>query len=128
MRALGNTFLFGLVLLLTGCSTDSTGPAGAVSGTVSLNGQPIPDGTVHFFSETLGMGGMAPINAEGHYKMPGKLPVGDYVVSLTGPESTPDEPDPKPTLIPKKFWSPQSSKLQYTVTTGPNQFDIELSE
>lgn len=121
------TALLTIFFLLAGCNGSSDPSSGAVSGKVSLSGEAITEGTVSFFSSALATGGMAQITAAGTYTLPGKLPAGEYTVTVNGPESTPDDPALKPTKIPKKYWLATTSGLTFTVTGGNNEFDIELT-
>ena len=73
------------LILIVGCSG-----GGSVSGTVTLNGQPLTRGTVTFHPTGSGPAGIGTIGADGRYEvLVGKdkaLPAGDYVVTVDATE------------------------------------------
>ncbi|MCA8988532.1 MAG: carboxypeptidase regulatory-like domain-containing protein [Planctomycetaceae bacterium] len=131
--------------LLVGCSSGDTREYGKLSGTVKLNGNPPPAGTiVSLVNVSNGAATSAPTKADGTYIIP-RAQVGDYQVgfavqgesSAGGAEIDPDEamkqiadgtykaPDSK-TTIPDKYRSPETSGLTASVQLGDNVADFDL--
>jgi hypothetical protein len=126
-----------LASLLAAAGCGGSGMESEVSGTVTLDGQPVGPGAVVF----------APLDgqsnpADGAIQMDGSyflktsrevgLKPGDYKVSV----SVFDQPEVKPgerSMTPAKLVTPpnyadtETSGLQYTVEPGKNTIDIELS-
>lgn len=124
-----------LPLVLVGCRQSEY--ESTVTGTVTLDGQPLDHGTV-VFKPVGGMSNPATgaIDSKGQYflettKEEGLSP-GEYNVSVSSYEIDPDRPigerqmDAK-LLTPLKYASPQTSGLSYTVEPGANSIDLELS-
>lgn len=119
---------------ITGCggAFDAT-----LSGNVSYRGQPLATGTVTFHPKGEGPISVGSIRDDGGYEVvTGReigLPPGDYQVTVVAngplPEPTPENPEPLPELlVPARYTVKQTSGLSYTVTSGDNVYDIELSE
>lgn len=107
----------------------------SVHGVVKLDGEPICGGKVRFArTGEEGLGGQARVDAEGKYEanaVPTKLglPAGDYKVSVIArdpSEHSAFECD-KVDKVPQKYGSFDDSGLTYTVTSGDNEFDIDLT-
>ncbi len=141
-----------LSVLVPACGT----PAGSdrpatypVSGTVTMNGQPVARATLSF-QLVDGSGSAAGVtDNEGRYKLTtfaagdGALP-GQYVVAITQFEEPPpgagvpdDHPDYNPNLpefipqnlLPKRYASTATSGLKATVVEGKNtSVDFELTD
>ncbi len=122
------------VLLLTGCGGiyDAT-----VSGVVTLDGNPLPRGTVSFNPEIPGPSSYGQIDSSGRYSvMTGReegLPPGNYVLTVVSnepPTETGKNGGPPPAgnpITPRWYRSPSTSGLQYTVEEGSNEINIELT-
>jgi hypothetical protein len=126
---------------LVGCSDEHAGRE-AVSGTVKLKGQPIPDGAIVMFEplENQDTAGNATVIG-GEYSVPRAtgLKPGKYLVRITAGDGktavNPTDPDSPPgpggtniisrDLVPAK-WN-VNSKEEVTVTKdGPNEFDFDI--
>ena len=129
-----------LVMCVGGCT-----PPSSVKGTVSFDGKPLPAGRVTFLCE----GGKrpaisCPIKDGGAYEIQA-APVGRARVSV---ETFKPQPKPEPGVdpqtgidnsigwedtgpyvpIPKRYASPKTSGLEYTITPGEQMFDIVLTK
>lgn len=133
------TGLVGLLVLLGGCSDH--GEVGLVRGKVTLNGQPLTQGSILFENRTTGISLLAPLTAEGTYTaltyQQNGLPPGTYQVAVT-PSVTAEADAPlvqQPTpggkadgTIPAKYRSVATSGLSVTVQAGDNPpFDFNLT-
>lgn len=121
-------------------------PTGTVSGLVTYKGQPLAAGTVTFRNDKKGLvAGALLLGSDGRYELLSgggkRIPVGEYAVVISPPETylpnvgeraggTASAPTPADVLrqIPKKYRSPQTSGLTFTVNPGPNTFDIDMSD
>jgi hypothetical protein len=130
------TRLAGLAVLATvvGCGGpyDST-----VSGDVTLDGAPVPYGTVTFHSISGGPAAYARIE-DGSYSLntgaEEGLPSGEYEVTVAANEPPAAEQvasgTPPPygkQITPARYRSRQTSGLKYNVTAGHNQIDLQLT-
>ena len=120
-----------LLLLLTGCGSGE--PAGSVSGTVTLDGQPLTKGEIGFVSSTSGEGASAEIQAGGSFRMTASIPPGEYTVTVSPPPPPPPTPQtmnnpPLPSDIPQKYRSAQTSDLVFEVEDGSNSFEVKLAK
>lgn len=134
----------GLLLLASitflGCGTgESVTP---VTGTVTVDGQPLDGASISFLPEAgtkAGVGGSAKSDSSGKYsvktaKGSDGLPPGKYTITVTKSELK----DPSLAegggvteadlihYVPKKYNSPETSGLSTTVDTSPHTFDIKL--
>jgi hypothetical protein len=130
-----------LIIAATGCAD----PLAHVSGSVSLDGQPLPGGRVTFLCDGKGRPVVSsPISASGRYEIP-NLPVGQAKVAV---QTFKPRPKPEPVLhpvtgepvgdgsedtggyvpIPGRYAAPQSSGLEYTLRPGEQTFDIVLGK
>jgi hypothetical protein len=153
-RLLTGTLLLGFGLLLSGCSRSGLGREGEVSGKVTYKGKPLPGGQVTFMTPQ-GYGFNGVIDPEGNYKvrpLVGEVRIAVDNSMLARPhESAQDmrrrmgmEPAPgvkvegqksaAPAItgtyvpLPDKYRSPDTSGLTYTVKSGSQTHDIELSD
>jgi hypothetical protein len=107
-------------------------------GTVTLDGQPVPRGTVSFAPSNGGPAAYARIEENGHYAAhTGRevgLPAGEYQVTVianeppqvgAAPNGAPP-PDGKP-ITPEWYRSAKTSGLKYTIERGKNKIDLELT-
>jgi hypothetical protein len=76
------------ILVLAGCGASNKTASANVSGKVTLNGQPLSGGTLHFHSA----GGVytAPVDAEGNYRAV-DLPPGEVTVTVDNEYLNPDK-------------------------------------
>lgn len=125
------------VCLGSGCGSSGP-PTGKISGTVTFEGQPVPEGEVCFSCPAQGVFINAPLARDGTYVVTtakgAGLPTGKYQVAVTPPPplvpvGTIDHPLPvKPyPNIPQKYRDPQTSRLELMVEQKDNQFDIQMS-
>jgi hypothetical protein len=107
-----------------------------VTGIVTLDGNPLPRGTVAFNPEN-GPPAYGQINSTGEYAvMTGReegLPAGSYVVTVVSNEAPTElgkdgapPPAGKP-ITPPWYRSKQTSGLNYSIEAGSNEINIELS-
>jgi hypothetical protein len=133
-------FSAALTMTLGGCSEKSDGlPRLAVSGTVTLDGQPLPKGLIQFLpsSQQEVMSGGAVIEG-GNYSIArneGLLP-GKYRVEITssaGSEPPPPGEPPGPARVTAKDVIPEQYNLKSTLTAevkagGTNTFEFPLKK
>ena len=127
-----------LTALVCGCGG---GDVGQVSGTVTLSGQPLAEGTVVFENTPAGISVNAEIGPDGSYTVKtyelSGLPPGTYQVAIKpasiGDGETPLVSDPSEeiatpaSVIPEKYRSVETSELTVTVVSGGNPpFDFDL--
>ncbi|MBA4065448.1 MAG: hypothetical protein C0501_17390 [Isosphaera sp.] len=91
----------------------------AVTGTVALDGQPLPGGTVTFVSKDGKTTAAAPVK-DGKYEA--KLPAGEYGVGVVGP-APPKVPRP---FVPERYGDPQKSGIVVKVAAGRNEVNLDL--
>lgn len=146
-----------LLAAVTGCGgTDEgdgfTGERGKVSGTVTLDGQPVKEGCQVVFMSNTGYTGAGVVQSDGTYTVeysdPGGLPVGEYLVQLAAP-FVPDTTEPTdPTKMgpklnigpdgkvaaapsgpfPTKYGSTSTSELKSSIKAGDNTADFKLTK
>lgn len=112
--------------LAVGCAK----PTGEVSGVVTYNGEPLPSGTVLFVGDgppnESKSDPVAQIQSDGRYHI-ARVVCGDVRIIVQTPPIM-KGPRARPSIeIPQKYTDPQQSGLAYTVTPGPQTFDIKLS-
>lgn len=122
---------------LAGCGGSSSDiDLEAVSGTVTLDGKPLPDARVIFTPEGGGRPGMAITDEDGEYTVEytttgSGTPPGDYIVAIRthrAPEEDPDTGEMSeevPERVPDAYHSP--STLKVTVPGGSYDFALESS-
>jgi hypothetical protein len=126
-----------LVLGLGGCGS-SSGPTGKVDGQVTLDGQPVPTGTVVMFQE-----GPEPFSgvtgADGKFTIGTPVKVGSYVVAVQQIETDDrsieerKKPGSKPpvfqNVVPEKYRNAQTSGVKFDVKEGDNnKFELDMSK
>ena len=133
MKATG-AFYFTLCWALIGFSFGCSGDAkhGTVSGTVTLDGQPLKSGTIRFDSVDGRAAAADASVTDGKYTA--KMPPGDKRVSITSPKvvgtkkmyDTPDSPvvDVTEELLPKRYNG--QSELTLTVKLGDQDAPFDL--
>lgn len=121
-----------VVALLSGCGpADPEHEMAKISGTVTHDGKPLPDGRVVFLNAK-GPDAEAKIGPDGKYAT--ELAVGETQVLVeyrepTPPPANPDRPEmpmPGKSFIPEKYSSFATSNLKVTVQSGDNTYDIPL--
>ncbi|WP_437192926.1 hypothetical protein [Planctomicrobium sp. SH527] len=127
-NSLTSLVLIAGVFLLQGCGGAKTAPTGSVSGKVTLADQPLSAVVVEFFSSELAVGAIGNTQEDGTYKIEGKLPVGSYVVTVNHLPPEPGQPAVKTTPVPPKYSNAKTSQLEFTVTSGANEFDLALTK
>lgn len=150
------TIAVGLLMSIVGCAGSSgdgyTGERGNVSGTVTLDGQPLASGCqVLFIADKGGYTAGGVIGDGGKYTLVyggGRgLPVGDYSIQLAPPlvaEGTAPAVDPTQMAgkltrksgkeaaetgpFPTRYSSTSSSELKFKVAPGDNTADFKLEK
>jgi hypothetical protein len=106
-----------------------------VSGRVTLDGQPVAQGTVAFEPQDGGMLAQGMLDADGNYELMTNqkhgLTPGKYRAKVLARERSPDPPDgslppPGTLLVPVKYTRADTSGLTYDVSPGRNDIDISL--
>lgn len=133
--------LAGLAALAAGCGGE---PTGTVSGTVSLDGKPVPAGSV----SVLVAGVPYPSDIKDGRYSAGPMPVGEAVVLVYDPpgegvtmqldkeqlealrlaKKAPPPPKAPPKVVPPQYGDTTRSPLKTTVRSGANEFNIELKK
>ena len=109
-----------------------------VSGVATLDGSPLPRGTVSYNPTQPGPASYGGILSDGNYLIKtGReegLPSGEYIVTVVAKEeSIPDDtnrglpPKPGKTITPLWYLSKQTSNLKFTVEPGSNEINLELT-
>lgn len=106
-----------------------------VSGTVTLDGKPLPNGVVSFVSEA-GFASSAPLDADGRFQLVSQFgqgaPLGTYRVTLSQQSLPPSAESTAPRArlprheIPERYHYLDRSGISLTVEDRPNTFAIEL--
>jgi len=115
----------GLLLVAVGCSNRASDmpEIGTVHGTVTLDGQPLPNVTV-YFKPDVGRQSIAKANDEGYYEAM-------YLIDEEGVKIGPctatvewgiDDSGP---AIPAKYGT--KTELKFNVDAGSNTFDIDMT-
>ncbi|MFW6114559.1 MAG: carboxypeptidase-like regulatory domain-containing protein [bacterium] len=136
-----------LFLIMTGCGGTDFGPMGAISGKVTIDGEPVKEGTkVLFMHPSEGHAGFGITDAAGEYRIEWRkggttydgLPVGNYQVmivpadyvdvdELSADEMLAGGGDQQATgQIPPKYLRGSTSGLAYEISEGENEIDIDL--
>jgi hypothetical protein len=129
--------VFPLAAALTGCADPYAGRV-EVTGTVTLAGQPLKDGSI-LFEPLDGQGtqsGAAITNGEYKIPRPSGLKPGNYLVKITaGDAKTPDNEEAAAPggstnivsvdLVPPE-WNTRSKQQREVKSDGPNKFDFEI--
>ncbi|MDY0167074.1 MAG: hypothetical protein RBS80_11055 [Thermoguttaceae bacterium] len=117
-----------MLLVLPGCGR---GPTGEVAGKLTLQGQPVTQGSVVFFQAAGVPVGMAGLSATGEFQLRERLPAGTYLVAFHfddgavagAPDTGPDVPGPS---VPSKYWDENTSGLAVEVKPGANTFELNV--
>lgn len=115
------------VVLLGGCTAAE--PTGMVSGKVTLEGEPVTEGVVSFFSDS-GYSTTAEIQSDGSFSVTGEMPVDKYTVSVSPPELTdalpPGEVEIPKSPIPEGYFDESTSDIVQEIKEGENTLTIAL--
>ncbi|GAB4137731.1 MAG: hypothetical protein Tsb009_05400 [Planctomycetaceae bacterium] len=135
------TVCLGLVFLVAGCGGDDGPVYAKVTGKVTLNGKPVPNGTVLFVPQGDTQGGVATgaIAKDGTFTLVGPsgkgVPVGKHKVLVQCiEESSGPDSDQNPLegmakcVIPVKYTSEKTSDIIKTVEEGEQTINIELKK
>ncbi len=124
------TLCWTLIGFSLGCSADAK--HGTVSGTVTLDGQPLKSGTIRFDAADGRTAAADASITDGKYSV--KMPPGEKRVSITSPKvigkkkmyDTPDSPvvDVTEELLPKRYNA--QSELTLTVKLGDQDAPFDL--
>ncbi len=130
-----NVFGFAAALLVgsAGCG----GPYDAsVAGLVTLDGNPIPTGSISFVPSNGGPQAYAIVNESGNYEVytgrESGLPPGEYKVVVVARKSSTTRsagggpPPPGEAITPRWYASPETSGLTFNVEPGSNEINLEL--
>jgi hypothetical protein len=129
--------VFLVLLAVLGCGEKTN--EGEVSGTVTYQGQPLPQGTVTFFdSSNKYLASSAIVKGTYAISAPLKMPIGPVKVAVTTPSSSSggrrsrgvakSKSGERMTVIsiPAKYGSADQSGLIYTVKPGSQEHNIQL--
>lgn len=127
MLRLRNVLMLGALCAL-GCGD---GGRAYVSGVVTLDGQPVPRGTVQFIPAGDTETATAKIGADGRYSLRSDdrdgLPPGKYRVRFDARELPKDERDSLPnSLLPARYASETESGLEFDVQSGRQEINLNL--
>jgi hypothetical protein len=115
-----------LAVAALGCKPSSQLPTAKVRGTVTVDGAPIPSGTV-YFSPTKGRGARGKIKTDGTFELT-TYQEGDgaimgehavFVIALDGGADEAEQSGPVKSLVPTKYSNPDTSELRFEVK--PNE-------
>jgi len=123
---------------VSGCGSSGP-PMGRVYGKVTLNGKPVPKGTVAFVTTSPdGRNATGTIGEDGSYTLQTETPgdgalVGDYKVGIVSRDEVildyiPPKPVPPKRLVPEKYENPNTSGLTAKVESGSNTKNFELTQ
>ncbi|HIE95479.1 MAG TPA: hypothetical protein EYQ63_00355 [Fuerstia sp.] len=124
-----------LPVLFLGCGGGGgkdLGPTGEVEGTVTLDGEPLAEGSVALYDQNSGNTGGGELGPGGKFKFTVPVPVGTYQVSFQPPDAPPPEDADADELananatIPEGYQSGETSEIVADVKEGPNTFTFEL--
>ncbi|UUO06854.1 hypothetical protein M4951_00735 [Blastopirellula sp. J2-11] len=123
--------------LLGGCGGEKERPSAVIQGVVTLGGQPLGQGSVHFTSPQTGESAYANIGPEGNYSVEFpfvdlgqayQVSIGKTVVEETDAHALAVNPPPPMSVkIPPKYSERTTSGLSVTIEhEGETQYDIAL--
>jgi len=133
-----------LATFLTGCGKDRGPERVVVSGTVTYNGKPIPEGNIRFMPVATSAVPMAGAEIkDGEYKVDGRggVPVGTHKIEIEAYRTEPSDPKPGETpppmmargapriqYLPKRYHV--DSQLQITIEPGSREItkDFDLTD
>lgn len=134
-----------VVATFLGCGGEPYGPTGKVTGKLTMDGKNLPAGhAVSFMQMESGFLAFGMTDAEGKFEVNswnnGNMPIGKYDVMIAPPsggdvsnlsaEERFDNPESSSAkskvLFPSRYRETTTSGLNYEVTKGANNFDIDL--
>ncbi len=136
IRLIRNCSVFVVVfIVLTGCNSSDLA---LVKGKVTLNGKPVPNGTVNFIPDNPGPSATGELKPDGTYalttnKLDDGAKPGTYKVVIVAMEDQsgklPEEKSPLPAaIVPLKYTSLATTELTATVEKKENTIDLELKK
>jgi hypothetical protein len=124
-------FFLILVIGAAGCSGEKVPGLARVTGTVTIDGQPVADASISFEGANPGEPpSLAKTDSSGNYELYYSrghkgATIGEHIVYITTyQEPTDENPKPKKESIPAKYNA--KSELKKTVTRGQNKIDFDL--
>jgi len=126
------------VLLLGGCGNDPLGRH-PISGTVTLDGAPVENGSINFQPVDQGVTSSGTAFTGGKYSLSREqgLPVGKYLVTINAPKpgtgatppegAMPGEPLPPPEELIPPEWNVKSTQTIEVKEGGPFEFNFEIT-
>jgi len=134
-----------LLLTVFGCNGNKAIPTEAVTGTVTLDGQPVEGASITFVPKSGGTPAYAHSGSGGIYALQtlqgaaGKgTTVGEYFVTVTKSDAVPSGKTEKnsygdiipvmesKSVLPEIYASSETTPLTFTVNPGANKYDIVL--
>lgn len=137
MRRIFLIVAFGIIAI-PGCGSSEVLPETApVSGTVTLGGVPLTNGTVTFHPEGEGNPGYGEIKEDGTfelttYELKDGAVLGRHIVTVEVFQGATPEESPLPgseqelSIVPAKYASPDTSPLRFEVKAGKNTAPLPL--
>ena len=136
IRLIWNCSVFVVVfIVLTGCNSSDLA---LVKGKVTLNGKPVPNGTVNFIPDNPGPSATGELKLDGTYalttnKLDDGAKPGTYKVVIVAMEDQsgklPEEKSPLPAaIVPLKYTSLATTDLTATVEKKEHTIDFELKK
>lgn len=121
-----------LVLLALACTGCGSG-LGDVTGTVTLEGQPLPNVNVMFENTERNTRSTGVTDAAGKYRLSTNAkddgaPVGDCKIAVNQPPPADSSQGEGPRIFPVRYERADSSGLTFTVKAGKNTHDIDLKK
>ena len=135
-RSLIFALVIGTWAIGSGCSDRNSRPSVTIQGTVTLDGKPLPQGSIHFTSPLTGESAYMNLEPGGKYAVTfPEADVGEaYEISIQRPQIEEDdahakiEPIKMDVKIPPKYTNRRSSGLTLTIESGGEQtYDVDLS-
>lgn len=123
-----------LLPLLAGCGASADGPElTSVSGTVTLDGQPLPDASVVFMPADGGRSAFAQTDSDGWYELGYTTtgmgtPPGEYIVSISTYREPGEDPDTGQMTpeVPETVPSPYNRPSTLRITVPADEYDFAL--
>ncbi|MCP4174178.1 MAG: hypothetical protein GY758_25785 [Fuerstiella sp.] len=126
--------LFSVVLVGCGSGGKEIGPTGEVEGTVTVDGEPLAEGSVAFYNESTGNTGGAELGSGGKFVCAVPVPVGTYQVSfvpsaeLAPGDQEADKRAVENDTIHDLYRSGETSEIAAEVKEGLNTFTFDLKK
>ena len=130
-----STSFYWFLILILASTVGCGGRPARVSGVVSVDGKPLDRGKVSFSPTSSGQMAVSIIQDDGSYELMTNrergLEIGDYRVSIVSREMDQTDDGGPPMqgkyLAPKRYSTPSTSGLQFSVEAGSNTIDIDLT-